>query len=188
MDYSQSQSIKTNLYNRLFIMNPWFYNTDLNITQQAVLLHQLGVPRLSCSLGNDSKRWNAFPETLQALDNDKIELAAVYFVQEIDSGELPPDVEKTIQCLNGRDTLVWVALTSRKYKPSDLAGDSAAVQILQQAADAAQRADSPATRRYASHRNSTWANPPPGCLRPPAPATTAGNNSPAPKQNDSIFS
>ncbi|MFH1744291.1 MAG: TIM barrel protein [bacterium] len=135
-----SQSLETDLHNRLFIMNSWFYNVDLNITQQAGLLHELGVPRLACSLGNDRERWNAFPETLEALDKNKIELTAVYFVQEIDSGEMPPEIIDIIQRLKGRDTLVWFALTSKEYKPSDPAGDSTALQILQQAADAAQRA------------------------------------------------
>lgn len=131
-----SFNARTDLYNRLFIMDTWFWKNGLTVAQQNELLIQVSSPRTSECRGN----WKEFPQVLETLDRDGIDLIAVYVTLEIDSGDLPPYVNDLMRQLKGLDAFVWIALTSKKYKPSDAAGDKLAIPVLQQAADLVRRA------------------------------------------------
>ncbi len=138
-DASSSEIKDNNLFNRLSIMNSWFYKTDLDAARQAELLKQLGVPRICISLGSSKERLDAFPQTMKTLDDAEVEIAAIYIGANIDSPELTDNVIKVINLLKGRNTLVWFTLSSKKHSPSAAEGDAMAVKLLAQAADIAEK-------------------------------------------------
>jgi len=136
-DASSSEIKGNTLFNRLSIMNSWFYKTDLDTVQQAELLKRIGVPRICLSLGNSKDRLDAFPQTVKTLDNAGVEIAAIYIGANIDSPELADNVIKVINLLKGRNTLVWFTLSSKNHSPSAAEGDAMAVKLLKQASDIA---------------------------------------------------
>ena len=96
----------------------------------------LGIRRTSESRA----KWETFSKVLETLDRDGVELVAVYAPLVIDSGELPTYVSDFMARLEGRDTLVWFTLSSKKYTRPDPAGHKTAVRLMRQAADAARQA------------------------------------------------
>jgi sugar phosphate isomerase/epimerase len=101
------------------------------------------------------------PEMLKALDTAGLKLFALYIGVNIDAqgasqaGEtsappahdpkLPPaydpKLKETIAALKGRDAILWVYLTSQRYKPSSTDGDERAVHVLREIADLAHEAE-----------------------------------------------
>jgi sugar phosphate isomerase/epimerase len=59
---------------------------------------------------------------------------ALWTTANFDGGKssITPQLADAIQALKGRDTLLWLALQSKKYKPSSSEGDPDAVQALQE--------------------------------------------------------
>lgn len=127
------------LVDRLTILDPWFYKTDLDAAGKAAMLNRIGVPRIDISLGNDPKRYSDFAKNLQIYDDAKIVVTGVYVTQSIDEDTLPQQVAEMMGNLKGRKTLVWFSPNSRKYKCSDPAGDESAVRLLWQASDLAKK-------------------------------------------------
>ena len=79
---------------------------------------------------------------LQELDRAHLKLYNIYFLVDIDPGKAPydPRLEDAIQQLKGRGVMLWVALTSQKFKPSTEEGDPDALRILGPMADLASEA------------------------------------------------
>ena len=121
------------LYDRLFILDTWFWKNKLGIDDQNRIVRKLNLPRVTDCRG----QWDTFAELLETLDRSEIELVAIYAPLDIDLGKCPEHVEKFIEQLKGRDTFVWITLNSKKYKPSDPEGDTLALQMLRPAVDAA---------------------------------------------------
>jgi len=130
---------RDDLFNRFFIMDTWFWTNNWDIQKQVEILKQLGIPRTCHSLKGDEASWKAFPAILKTLDQGGIELISVYSTLEIDAGVLPQNLKELIQRLQGRKTLLWLSLTSKKYKSSDPAGEEPANRLLLQAAEEAQK-------------------------------------------------
>ncbi len=75
----------------------------------------------------------------QELEARGMKLFAIYGVFELTATELkvPADVPQIFSSLKGRDTIVWLGINGKAFKPSDPAGDAIAVPALQKLADLA---------------------------------------------------
>jgi sugar phosphate isomerase/epimerase len=99
--------------------------------------------RLLKELGFDGIGWSPqqVPEMLAALDVQGLRMFNVYLGVDIDGQNrtAPSPVLTLIDQLKGRDTALWLPVTSSKFsKPSDEAGDELAVPLLR---DIARRAE-----------------------------------------------
>jgi len=126
----------SDLCDRLFIMDTWFWENKLDASQQAEILKRLGSRKATES----RNRWDEFPQVLETFDRDGIDMVAVYVRLSIDDKELPGFFAPLIESLKGRKTLIWLNLTSQQYKPSDAAGDGNAQKVVLAAADLAEPA------------------------------------------------
>jgi sugar phosphate isomerase/epimerase len=77
------------------------------------------------------------PQWLEALDKEGLKFYSVYVGVDIDSGKIDPAIMQAIEQLRGRPTVLWVYTNSKKFKPSEAAGDAAAVSLLRELADKA---------------------------------------------------
>jgi len=125
---------RTRLQNSLFVLDTWFWKNNLGIPQQNELLRELGVPRTT----DCRTKWESFPETLERLDRDGMELIAVYSPLSIDDETLPGYLQDLTKQLAGRKTFLWVTLNSRRIRPSDLAGNEIGIRLTKQVAEIAQ--------------------------------------------------
>ena len=134
---SKAKETVVPLCDRFFIMSAGFFKSDLSIAQIADWLQRIGNPRFDYTIGNDEKRFKEFPESLRTMKRKGIDLITVYSTIEIDSGILPQWIKDLIGLLKGSGAILWISLTSEKYKSSDPAGDRLAIPILREAADLA---------------------------------------------------
>jgi sugar phosphate isomerase/epimerase len=87
---------------------------------------------------------NQVPEMQAALDELGLRMFTVYIGVEVDgvNRTAPAGILKLIDQLKGRETALWLPVTSKKYsKPSDETGDEDALALLGDIADHAQRAN-----------------------------------------------
>jgi sugar phosphate isomerase/epimerase len=104
-----------------------------SVEQQVHILKDIGFD------GFDNRDLNDLKESLQALDRHGLKLFTIYFAVNIDEGETPfnPLLSEALPLLRDRGTILWCNTSSKKYKPSDPAGDERAVPIFRQIADLA---------------------------------------------------
>lgn len=133
---TSSQMPPSDLFDRLFIMDTWFWENKLDASQQADILKRLGSRKATES----RNRWDEFPQVLETFDRSGIEMVAVYVRLSIGDRELPDFFAPLIDCLKGHNTLIWLNLVSQSYKPSDAEGDKDARKIVLAAADLAEQA------------------------------------------------
>jgi len=103
---------------------------------QARMLKELGYAGIGWSPAQ-------VPEMLAALDREGLAMFNVYIGVEVDGTNrtAPAPILKLIEQLKGRDTAIWLTVSSKKFsKPSDEAGDDEAVALLRDIADRAQAA------------------------------------------------
>jgi len=121
-------------------MNPFFaFKNSMesggpaSVEEQAQILQDIGFD------GFDNRDLNDLEAALQALDRHKLKLFTVYFTVKIDPGETPfnPRLAELSPLLKGRGTVLWCNTHSKRFKPSDPAGDECAVPIFRQIADMA---------------------------------------------------
>ena len=81
-------------------------------------------------------------ETLASLDKYDLKMFALFIVANLDGGKsaVTPRLAEAIQSLKGRDTLLWLALQSQKFKPSSSEGDAEAVPALREISRLAEEA------------------------------------------------
>ena len=77
---------------------------------------------------------------LAELEKHKQKLMAVYSPLNVDpqAAGYDPKLKDLIPKLAGHDTVVWLYVTSGRYKPSATGGDDRAVELLRQLSDVAQ--------------------------------------------------
>lgn len=78
---------------------------------------------------------------LEELDENGLVLYTVYLEVNIDEGQekYDPKLQETIESLKGRNTILWLGVKSKKYKPSSPEGDERAVAIIREIADMADK-------------------------------------------------
>lgn len=101
------------------------------MTAQAAVLAEIGFG------GYDHREVDALEEALRALDERGLKLYTIYFRVDIDTPEQPwtPDLDAALPLLKGRNTILWCNTHSKRFEPSDPAGDEHAVPIFQALAD-----------------------------------------------------
>jgi hypothetical protein len=120
------------LSDRFFVMDTFFWDEGLNAEKQIKILQ-----RFNQHKGTDCRtNWEQFPGVLTTFDRHNIEMAAVYLPLSIDE-PVPSYVAPLMKSLKGRRTLIWLNPTSQKHKPSDTAGDPAAIGLIQNISDIA---------------------------------------------------
>jgi sugar phosphate isomerase/epimerase len=101
---------------------------------QAEMLKELGYAGIACNGAE------GVAEMLSEVERVGLKLTAVYLTMSIDSGQ--PDNETKlrtlIDLLRGHDTVIWLLLTSSRFKPSAPGGDDLAVKLVGTVADQAQ--------------------------------------------------
>ena len=116
-----------------------FYAMDTNFTdgkvrtpqETATLLKELGFSGYGI-VGTAN-----IPQWLSALDKEGLKFYSIYVGVDIDSGKIDPAILQAIEQLRGRPTMLWVNMASKKFKPSEIAGDAVAVPLLRDLADKA---------------------------------------------------
>lgn len=104
------------------------------LTEQATLLAELGYQ------GLEGHNLDELPQLAAALHKRNLELSTIYFRVDIDGKDEPydPRIARYLATfLHGRGVILTVHLHSKRYGPSDPAGDTQAVPILQKLADLA---------------------------------------------------
>ena len=123
-----------------FAPNPFFafknsMDTDgpSGIAEQVRILKDIGFD------GFDNRNLEDLKEYLEALDKAGLTLFTSYFTVRIDPGEEPysPDLPAALELLKNRGTILWCNTHSKRFKPSDTAGDDFAVPLFRALADKA---------------------------------------------------
>ncbi len=98
--------------------------------KQVQMLKELGYD------GVDFTGVRGIPAMLEELDRNGMRLFAIYTGANLDAGKptYDPGLKEALKQLKGRDTVVWVHLTSKEHKPSSTTGDERAVEILREIA------------------------------------------------------
>ena len=102
-----------------------------SVYEQVAILKEIGFD------GFDNRNLNDIEDTLKAVDQYGLKLFTVYFTVNIDPGEEAwnPRLPEVLPLMKDRGTVLWCNTHSKKYKPSDPAGDEWAVPLLQKLAD-----------------------------------------------------
>jgi len=101
------------------------------VAEQAAILAEIGFD------GYDHRELEALDETLKALDAKGLKLFTIYFKVDIDTPDAPFNVglSEALPLLKDRGTILWCNTHSKRFKPSDPAGDEFAVPLFQKLAD-----------------------------------------------------
>jgi len=102
-----------------------------SMEEQAALLNEIGFA------GYDHRELEGIEEALKALDARGLKLFTIYFAVDIDNPDHPfnPGLPEALPLLKDRGTILWCNTHSKRFKPSDPAGDADAVPIFQKLAD-----------------------------------------------------
>jgi len=101
---------------------------------QVALVKKLGYA------GTDLIGVKGLKEVLAEVDRQGSRFFALYTWGDIDPGaeqRWEAGLEEAMAMLNGRETVIWMPLRSKTFKPSDPAGDEAAVALLHRLSDMA---------------------------------------------------
>jgi len=79
-------------------------------------------------------------ELLVELDKNGLKAFPPYYLVNLDPGKQAygPDLKEAIKLLKGRDTAIWISITSRTFKRSSPEGDPRAVEIIREIAEMAE--------------------------------------------------
>jgi sugar phosphate isomerase/epimerase len=122
------------------IENPFFsFNTGIKsggydtLEEQAKLLKNLGYD------GVEKEGLDGFAEMQHAMNNQGLAIYTNYVRVDLDNTERPydPELFSVFKKVEGRPTMIWLHVVSKKYKPSSIENDALAVSILQKIADKA---------------------------------------------------
>jgi len=123
-------------------MDTWFWQEQqLTIPEQTALMKKLGYAGLALS-------WSQkHAERLASLKDAGLTTPGCYATVSIDE-PYPEKLKECVELLRGSGGRVWLALMSKAQKKSDPVGDAAALAIINQCADACQKADVPGVTLY----------------------------------------
>ena len=105
--------------------------------EQVALVKEIGF----AGIGPIYSKPQALREMLAALDAERLKMFALYLQLNLDAADpVSPAIRDAIDQLRGRDTVLWLFVTTAAHKPSDPAGDARAVPVMREVADLAQQA------------------------------------------------
>ena len=122
--------------NPFFAMDTATDPERFSASQQVEMVKELGYAGIGCTAGK------GLGEMLAELDKNGLRLFCVYLGVNIDPDQQKygPELKEAIEVLKGRNTFLWLFLTSKQHKPSSPAGDGRAVEILREVAEMAAEA------------------------------------------------
>jgi len=123
------------LTNEFFAMDTGVHGPGLDTPdQKATLLKELGYPGIGWTPPNVGPM-------LKALDAEHLKMETLYVGAHIGPGEekFKPELPSDIELLKGRETIIWVFITSKSDKPSDATADERALSVLTEIAEMAKR-------------------------------------------------
>jgi len=128
------RAVKGGLKNPFGAMNTCVDKPKHPIRQdQADMLEKLGFD----GYGDSGANAKDLKKTIEELEKRGMKLFNTYVGVDIDPGKKVPNFRPALKVLKGSGAMLWVNVNSRKYKPSDPAGDAHAVEILRGVADMA---------------------------------------------------
>jgi len=134
---------KKGLPNALFAMDTGTIDANHQTAKaQVEMLKELGYAGIGYWEGNPKRGDYGLAEMLSELDRCGLKVFAVYFGACLDN-EKPryeAGLKEAIELLKGRDTAIWLHITSEKFKSSSPEGDERAVEIVREIADMAHKA------------------------------------------------
>jgi sugar phosphate isomerase/epimerase len=122
--------------NPFFAMDTATDPKRFSASRQVQMVRELGYAGIGCTAGK------GVGEMLDELDKNGLRLFCVYLGINIDADQRKygPELKEAIDVLKGRNTILWLFVTSKQHKPSSPAGDDRAVEILREIADMAAEA------------------------------------------------
>ncbi len=122
---------ESSLPNPFFVMDTCMRGIEPSTHEARVqLLYELGCAGYGGTIAD-------VPAMGQALEAKGMKLFNFYTGVDIDTGKYDPKLESAIKALKGSDTAIWLFLKSKKFKPSDPAGDAGGVRAARKIADLA---------------------------------------------------
>jgi sugar phosphate isomerase/epimerase len=102
-------------------------------------LKELGYPGLAVCVPNREQWQHLVENVLPWLDESGLKLYAVFTEGEVDREQysLDPELKRLLPRFKGRDTVIWLPIYGRAFKPSDPAADKLIVALVRDVADAA---------------------------------------------------
>jgi len=81
-------------------------------------------------------------DMLEELDKNDLRMFAVYLGANIDADQTKygPELKEAIELLKGSNSILWLFVQSKKFKPSQTEGDGRAVKVIQEISDMAAEA------------------------------------------------
>lgn len=122
------------------IKNPFFvFNSGVksggygSVEEQAALLEKLGYD------GVEKEGIEGFKEMQEAVEGNGLNIYTNYLKVDLDNQEQPydPGIEAIFKLIEGKPTMIWIYVVSKKFKPSTQENDLMAVSIFQEIADKA---------------------------------------------------
>lgn len=122
------------------VQNPFFsFNTGIKsggfetLEEQAKLLKKLGYE------GVEKEGINGFESMQRAMNEQGLHIYTNYIKIDLDNSEQPydPEILEVFKLIEGKPTMIWLYVISKKYKPSTQENDDLAVPIFQEISDKA---------------------------------------------------
>jgi len=133
---------KMGLTNTFFAMDTGTIDEMHKTAQsQAQMLKELGYAGIGYWERNLSEGAKGLEEMLGELDKCGLKAYSVYFTLKLEEPKEKylPLIEQSIKLLEGRGTIVWLAITSDSFQKSEQAGDERAAAIISEIADIAHK-------------------------------------------------
>lgn len=122
------------LTNPFFAMDTGTDRNNLTAAEQARMINELDYAGIGYTGAKD------IPQMLKEMDKYGLNMFTVYLGVRIDDDKqkYDPKLREAIKQLKGRETMLWLTITSARHKPSSPDGDPRAAEIIREIADMAQ--------------------------------------------------
>ncbi|MCP4262945.1 MAG: DUF1080 domain-containing protein [Planctomycetes bacterium] len=104
--------------------------------EQVEMIKELGYVGIGCTAGK------GLSEMFEELEKNELRLFAVYLGANIDTDQTKygPELKEAIEVLKGSNSILWLFVQSKKFKPSTVEGDTRAVEVIREISDMAAEA------------------------------------------------
>ncbi|MEX2511376.1 MAG: sugar phosphate isomerase/epimerase [Cyclobacteriaceae bacterium] len=119
-----------------FVFNNGVEDKDFDTPEKQVdLLKKTGFD------GMEKKGIDGLERTINALEDRDLQLFTIYININLDDEQHPydPRLEEVFKLIEGKATMPWFYITSKKYKPSSSENDKIALPIIREIADMANK-------------------------------------------------
>ena len=137
----QQKDKSCGLTNPFFAMDTATDAKNKTASQQVQLLKEIGYAGIGYWERDRQRGISGLSEILEELDKQGLKAYPVYFGVHLDADreKYSPILPEAIKLLKGRDTAIWLYVSSSTYKVSSPEGDPCAVEIIREIADMAEQ-------------------------------------------------